>query len=268
MLNNLLRVPARRRLTLLGIAAAALILAAPAQAQWFNLGFGLRADQVERIIVSSGYQLTGPIIRNDGVYLADVVGPRGQRQRLVVDAMSGRLLERFRGRGEFYRAANRFDSGEAIPRPPAMIESRLVGEPLVIPGPGYSTRRPPDELQARGDDTPFSIFRLAPPASVAPDAPPEKAKHKPAVMKHRKIDTAPVQPASAPPSSTPAAEAPAATPASPTIVVAPAPASAVQPARAEAQPASVEPRVADTKPPAPAKPHKPVLNDLPVNTLE
>ena len=271
--------PRQRRLALAAILLCA--AAAPAQAQWFNLGSGLRPEQVEREIMVSGYQLTGPITRNGGVYLADVLGPRGEPQRLLVDATDGRLLQRYRARRAPGLAQGFYPTpGEPITRPPGLVESRLSSEPLVIPD---SRRYQGDQQVARTEQPVFSIFNLTPPAApVAPAAPEivERPKHKPAVVKRRKIDAAPVvQPAALPASPTatapdtpaPVSSAPAETVVAPTPAAAPAAVAAP----VVAAPPPVEPRVAETKAPPPVappvkpvKPHKPVLNDLPVNTLE
>jgi hypothetical protein len=285
MIRNLLMFAALRRPVILGLTGLGLLIATPgAQAQWFNLGFGLRPDQVEREIVASGYQLMGPVERNGGVYLADVVGRGGDRQRLVVDANSGRLLQRFRARQALGAPSRYFAaSDEPIPRPPGLVEGRLGGEPLVS---SPTSRRAPQQEVARGDDSASPISNVAPAASL-PDGV-EKPRHKPAIVKRRKLDPAPVeQPVllPAPASSPPTAE----TPAAPAIVSAPAPAAA--PAIVAAPPAPAapvvrvdsappvvaapqEPRVAESKPAAemaPAKsvrPRKPALNDLPVDPLE
>ena len=276
MLNQWLR-PLNARRSRLALAAVVLCAAiAPAQAQWFNLGSGLRPDQVEREIAASGYQLTGPVTRNGGVYLADVLGPRGEPQRLLVDATDGRLLQRYRARRAPGLSPGLYaNTGDSVLRPPGLVESPLASDPLVIPG---SRRNPADQQVARTESPIFSIFNLTPPAApVAPEMV-EKPKHKPAVVKRRKLDAAPLaQPAALPASTPPAAAAPdapaaAVAPAPAQTVVAPAPAPAPVAAPVVAAPPAAEPRVADTKPPVapakPAKPRKPVINDLPVNTLE
>ena len=278
MLNNLLHLFARPRPAAAGLAALVLLGAAPqAQAQWFNLGFGLRPEQVEREIAASGYQLTGPVTRNGGVYLADVLGRRGDRERLVVDATSGRLLQRFHARPAPVLADRYRYSEEPIPRPPGYVEGPLVTERPVVPGQSAPSRRPAAEQMARSEDPGFSIFNLGAPPPAVPDLT-EKPKHKPAIVKRHKIDPAPtVHPAQGPvppavTSAPTAVEAPASAPVSPTIVVAPTPTPVV----VAAPPTKPEPRVAETKsapadaPPAlkPVKARKPALNDLPVNPLE
>ena len=84
--------------------AAALVAAASflwmgatgAQAQFFNMDSALPAPQIERMVQASGYRLTGPVMRNGPVYLADVLGRENDPERLVIEANSGRLLQRYR----------------------------------------------------------------------------------------------------------------------------------------------------------------------------
>jgi hypothetical protein len=278
MVKNGSIIASVRRPAVLALVGLGLLIAAPgAEAQWFNLGFGLRPDQVEREIVASGYQLAGPVERNGGVYLADVVGRGGDRQRLVVDANSGRLLQRFRARRALASPSRYLLVGdEPIPRPPGLVEGRYGAEPTF--GAGAPARRAPQQEVARGEDPSLPIVNVAPPSADMV----EKPKHKAVIVKRRKTDPAPVeQPVSLPPpaASAPAAEAPAA----PAIVAAPAPpaAPAAPVVRVDSAPPVVaappEPRVAQSKPAAPAaeaapakpaKPRKPVLNDLPVDPLE
>jgi hypothetical protein len=51
--------------------------------------------EIARSLEAQGYVLTGPLMRRPGVYVADVsAGPAGS-QRLIIDARSGAILERF-----------------------------------------------------------------------------------------------------------------------------------------------------------------------------
>jgi hypothetical protein len=87
----------RPRAAALALAAALLWIGAPgAQAQWFNTDPALPAMRIERMVQASGYRLTGPVLRNGPVYLADVLGRQNDPERLVIDANSGRLLQRYR----------------------------------------------------------------------------------------------------------------------------------------------------------------------------
>jgi hypothetical protein len=111
----------RPRAATLALAAALLWLGAPAaQAQWFNSDSALPATQVERMVQASGYRLTSPVIRNGPVYLADVLGREDDPERLVIEASSGRLLQRYRASARQQRfVANDYWSGQQRPRPAA-----------------------------------------------------------------------------------------------------------------------------------------------------
>ncbi len=114
-----------RRLRLLATpvalaVAAAFALAPSAYAQWF-LPFGAAppAEIVNRLR-AEGYVLARPLERRDTVYLADVVrGPHG-RERLVVDAWSGEILQRFLARrGGFVPEGGEFSEPPPLGPPPA-----------------------------------------------------------------------------------------------------------------------------------------------------
>jgi len=81
-----------------GVALGAFIAIAfipPATAQWAPPWGALFPGDVERSLEAQGYVLTAPLMRRPGVYLADVsAGPAGH-QRLIIDARSGQVLERF-----------------------------------------------------------------------------------------------------------------------------------------------------------------------------
>jgi hypothetical protein len=71
----------------------------PAAAQWAPPWGALFPGDIERSLEAQGYVLTAPLMRRPGVYLADVsAGPAGH-QRLIIDARSGQVLERFPGPG-------------------------------------------------------------------------------------------------------------------------------------------------------------------------
>src|SRR5689334_14885061 len=79
-----------------------------ATAQWlppWPAAPGEIADSLE----AQGYRLTAPLMRRPGVYLADVSAGPGGYQRLVIDARSGQILERFAIRGRMWTPG----SGEA-----------------------------------------------------------------------------------------------------------------------------------------------------------
>jgi hypothetical protein len=66
-----------------------------AMAQWMPPWGAVFPGEIERSLEAQGYVLTAPLMRRPGVYLADVsAGPAGH-QRLIIDARSGQVLERF-----------------------------------------------------------------------------------------------------------------------------------------------------------------------------
>jgi hypothetical protein len=83
---------------LAGSALGALIGVAfvpTAMAQWMPPWGAAFPGEIERGLEAQGYVLTAPLMRRPGVYLADVsAGPAGH-QRLIIDARSGQILERF-----------------------------------------------------------------------------------------------------------------------------------------------------------------------------
>ena len=96
---------------------------------------------VERSLEAQGYVLTAPLIRRPGVYLADVsTGPAGY-QRLVIDARSGLVLERFAARSRIW-APSVAAWGEEFGEPPPLgaagspLSSRFSSAPNPNPTPG------------------------------------------------------------------------------------------------------------------------------------
>ena len=76
-----------------------------ATAQWLPPWRHCASGDVERSLEAQGYVLTAPLMRRPGVYLADVsAGPAGY-QRLVIDARSGQILERFAAPGRTWGPA-------------------------------------------------------------------------------------------------------------------------------------------------------------------
>ena len=74
-----------------------------AMAQWLPPPWGAAfPGEIERSLEARGYVLKAPLIRRPGVYLADVsAGPAGY-QRLIIDARSGQILERFAAPGRMW----------------------------------------------------------------------------------------------------------------------------------------------------------------------
>ena len=79
-----------------GLSAFIAIAFVPtAAAQWMPPWGAAFPGEIERSLEAQGYVLTAPLMRRPGVYLADVsAGPAGH-QRLIIDARSGQILERF-----------------------------------------------------------------------------------------------------------------------------------------------------------------------------
>jgi hypothetical protein len=76
-----------------GLIAFAFVAAATAQ--WLPPWRAASPGEIERSLEAQGYGLIAPLVRRPGIYLADVsAGPSGY-QRLVIDAGSGQILERF-----------------------------------------------------------------------------------------------------------------------------------------------------------------------------
>jgi hypothetical protein len=121
------------RFCLAGSAIGALIAFAyipTATAQWLPPWGAAFPGEIERSLEAQGYVLTGPLMRRPGVYLADVsAGPAGH-QRLIIDARSGQILERFAAPGRIWGPALAARDEEFGEPPPGG-----VGSP---PGPGFS----------------------------------------------------------------------------------------------------------------------------------
>lgn len=267
---------ARRRAAACALAISLVSLGATAaSAQWFNWDDALPPMRVERMIAASGYRLTGPVIRNGEVYLANVLGREDDRERLVIDARDGRLLRRFaaaprqrfagadwsaaapRSQGLFGGFFDREDRDDDFParRPPANVygdaEEGMTRVPLAAP------ETHPHAVQngqvARAEDATGpsnpTIIMAPPAASSAPSL--EKPRAKPQV-KHSKPAPAPVAQPATPPENdkpTPVAALPPAnlppTHANPHVQIAP---SAPNPIHKEAvrEPAPAAPSVADS----------------------
>src|SRR5580704_2085424 len=124
------------RLCLTGSALGGLIAFAfvpTAKAQWLTPWRAASPGEIERSLEAQGYGLIAPLVRRPEVYLADVsAGPAGY-QRLVIDARSGQILERFIAPGAPGRvwgpafAARDEEFGE--PPPPGVGSPGFSGRP-------------------------------------------------------------------------------------------------------------------------------------------
>lgn len=87
-------------------AAAVLILGVPtARAQSIFYAFEPAPQRIERQLEAAGFELRGPLVRRGDVYVCDVLGPAGNPARLVIDAGTGQILERYAARPGHWREA-------------------------------------------------------------------------------------------------------------------------------------------------------------------
>lgn len=283
------------------LSAAPLALsAAPAQAQFFGEVFGSRfawgpryyeddrrvepdyeyrgevrglpPRAVHRMLANEGYRVLGPVTRRGRVYLANVAdGETGQRERLVIDAFSGDVLEA-------YPLTQRIAPPANVTRVPRAEYPRAdVREPQTPP------RRAPRTARLAPED---DLLVVTPRSSAAP----KLLKPKPAPIVKAPVKPTPVIAKRTPPDA-PKPLAPVAPVTAAPIPAAPAPAaplpSAAQPSNplslppAPAETAAPEPTVAAAPPIAPSdvfvaplddatpapKATKPI-NDIPVAPLE
>ncbi len=165
-----IRMNGALRLSLAGSALGGLITFAPtATAQWLPpWRFSPPPGAIERSLEAQGYMLRAPLMRRPGVYLADVsVGPAGY-QRLVIDARSGVILERFAAPSRMWGPALAARDEEFGQPPPG-----LAGPPPSGEFPGAPAGAPPAK-SAYGGPTNVRI-----PAAISPYGPPAGTKPKP-----------------------------------------------------------------------------------------
>jgi hypothetical protein len=91
----------------------------PATAQWRAppWRFAPPPAEIEWNLNAQGYVLAAPLMRRPGLYLADVSAGPGGYQRLIIDARSGRILERFPAPGRIWGPALA-SRGDAFGGPP------------------------------------------------------------------------------------------------------------------------------------------------------
>ncbi|HEY3621404.1 MAG TPA: hypothetical protein VGL12_03230 [Roseiarcus sp.] len=115
---------------------------------------------IEQSLEAQGYVLTAPLMRRPGVYLADVsAGPAGY-QRLVVDARSGQILERFIAPGRM--------GGPALAARDEGFGEPQRGDAGPPAGPGFSAAAAPTGKSAYSGPASIHI-----PAAVSPYGPGE-----------------------------------------------------------------------------------------------
>ncbi len=210
-----------------------------AQAQWF-LPFGAAPPaEIGNRLRAEGYVLARPLERRDTVYLADIArGPRG-RERLVIDAWSGEILQRFVARrGGFIPEGGEFSEPRPLGPPPA----RDFREGNYDRGPPAGLEQP----KAKARQRPAAIARKG--GEPKPAAPPAESQ-----------SAGGATPAAAPSTTAPGAPAPApaATPSLPS-----------NPNTAAQAPPEAKETFAPGRPPAAEKPGEKKVNDVPVNPLD
>ena len=250
----------------IGLGAAALPGVAHAQffggwGGWDNGGGGwdggLAPQEARRAIAGRGFRVLAPLRRNGNVYVADVIGPRGQHERLIVAVADAQILQRFLvddGRdapGAFPRRADDGVGDERGPVPPADIPN--IGRRFARP----VDRDPPSQRFGDVEPNDPAVVPLSPDAPVRREQPAIRTvKPRPRVVERTPeipspgrepgpVEATPLAPAAprppvapvpAPIAKAPAAAAPAA------VASRPEPAPATVPASVPAQPAAAAPR--------------------------
>jgi hypothetical protein len=177
---------------LAGSALGALIAIAfvpTAMAQWMPQWGPPFPGEIERGLEAQGYVLTAPLMRRPGVYLADVnAGPAGH-QRLIIDARSGQILERFTGPGRNWGPALAArDEGFGEPQP------GVVGPPLNRGFSGPPAAAAPTARSAYGGPANVHIPAAVSPYGVGETWPGTKAKPKVASTEHKLTINPPLPP--------------------------------------------------------------------------
>ena len=169
-------------------------------------GGGPSSYDIERRLEAGGYELTHPLVRRGDVYLADVVFGRDDAERLVIDAETGRIVQRFRSGWTRWRDAaprpwdpERPDAWNAPPRPPADVDRGGPGETLDLPDARQGPRAPTDDQFARGEGaTAPAVITGRGGARATPLDLIERPKSKPSEAKRKTTTPAPVAAAATP----------------------------------------------------------------------
>ena len=182
-------------LTLGGILAFAF----PATAQWQAppWRFAWPPSEIEWNLNAQGYALTAPLMRRPGIYLADVSAGPGGYQRLIIDARSGRILERFPAAGRIWAPALASRGDEFGGAPPSGMGGPRSGEFSDAPQPARAAKPAHGAADIHIPEAISPYDAGAAPASGAP-------KPKSASTTHRPRATKPAAPTINPPLPPPA----------------------------------------------------------------
>jgi hypothetical protein len=287
---------------LAGFAAFATV--SGANAQWFPPMGAASPGEIAQRLRAQGFVLMGPLRRNETVYLADVNAGASGHERLVIDAWSGEVLQRFVSRprtrspgavGGYVIERGEFDSPPPLGPPPARdFFFGSSGSGVAYGGPrGAPVEATP---RTRVNPRPASIRRnpaeskpavtAAPP--VQPSTPPAgggnaEAKDNPGGIAPHNAAAPTGAPSPGAQASQPGAPAkPDASPAESPPAAAPDQLKQTQPkpegtgapnvaqtqTKGEPQPAHLEPPAAPALAPATKPGGKSKVNDIPVNPLE
>lgn len=256
-------LPAAARVLALGLGLAAASLPQAARAQFFG-GWGgwdsgggwdgMGPRQVRQSITEQGFRVLAPVRRNGNVFVADVIDPRGRRERLIVAAADAQILQRFyvddgRAPGGFGRG----DGTGFAARDPDQVDRGSLVPPALIPDGGrrFNDVRggvaPAPRLGDLNDDSGTALV----PAPVKPRPPirtvrppprvvertPDNAipQREPTAVEATPLAPAPPRPRIVEPQRAPAVQAPAAVASRPE----PAPAAAAQQPRRLSDPLAI-----------------------------
>jgi len=137
--------------------------------------------EIVQSLEAQGYVLTAPLMRRPGIYLADVSAGPADYERLIIDARSGWILERFTAPGRFQgpALASRGDAfGERLPPgiggPP--LSGGFPGGPAPAPA-AKSTHGGSANIHIPAAISPYDTRDA--PASGAPKPKSASSAHKP-----------------------------------------------------------------------------------------
>jgi hypothetical protein len=285
----------RRGIRARSVLAAAFLIgglsATPARAQFSFFGPSEVSPQdIYDTVAEHGFRLIGPLYRNGRVYLADVIDRRQRRERLVIAAENGQIVQRFLvdiggGAGprgpvpqvapprddSFFSHLTRGWDDEPPPRPPLGLDNG--GDRVQVPAPtapAAAPRRREPRVVTRTEGT------VPPPGSVTSSPLPVPAPQPAKPDAGKKPDATASAPANAPDQTgTPApADTPPASGRGTTVSTDPLriPGNRQPDAAKPTSAASVASKAPTPAPAAPATPPKPAAparsNDVPVAPLD